>query len=44
MTKPQQLHDLHGLSPWLDDLTRGDLTGGRLLALLRASGDGASVA
>jgi transaldolase len=30
MTKLHQLHDRHGQSPWLDNLTRGDLTGGRL--------------
>ena len=30
MTRLQQLHDLYGQSPWLDNLTRGDVTGGRL--------------
>jgi transaldolase len=30
MTKLHQLHDRHGQSPWLDNLTRGDVTGGRL--------------
>jgi transaldolase len=30
MTKLHQLHDLHDQSPWLDNLTRGDVTGGRL--------------
>jgi transaldolase len=30
MTKLHQLHDLYGQSPWLDNLTRGDLTSGRL--------------
>jgi transaldolase len=34
MTKLQQLHDLHGQSPWLDNLTRGDVTGGRLRRLV----------
>lgn len=34
MTKLHQLHDLHGQSPWLDNLTRGDLTGGRLRRLV----------
>ena len=33
MTRLQQLHDLHGQSPWLDNLTRGDVTGGRLRRL-----------
>jgi transaldolase len=33
MTRLQQLHDRHGQSPWLDNLTRGDLTGGRLRRL-----------
>ena len=30
MTKLHQLHDRFGQSPWLDNLTRGDLTSGRL--------------
>ena len=30
MSRLHQLHDRHGQSPWLDNLTRGDLTGGRL--------------
>ena len=30
MTRLQQLHDRYGQSPWLDNLTRGDVTGGRL--------------
>jgi transaldolase len=34
MTELQQLHDLHGQSPWLDNLTRGDLVGGRLRRLV----------
>jgi transaldolase len=34
MTKLHQLYDLHGQSPWLDNLTRGDLTGGRLRRLV----------
>jgi len=33
MTRLQRLHDLHGQSPWLDNLTRGDVTGGRLRRL-----------
>ena len=33
MTRLQQLQDLHGQSPWLDNLTRGDVTGGRLRRL-----------
>jgi transaldolase len=33
MTRLHQLHDLHGQSPWLDNLTRGDVTGGRLRRL-----------
>jgi transaldolase len=33
VTRLQQLHDLHGQSPWLDNLTRGDVTGGRLRRL-----------
>jgi hypothetical protein len=31
MTRLQQLHDRYGQSPWLDNLTRGDVTGGRLI-------------
>jgi hypothetical protein len=27
MSKLQQLHDRYGQSPWLDSLTRGDVTG-----------------
>ena len=34
MTRLHQLHDLHGQSPWLDNLTRGDVTGGRLRRLV----------
>jgi transaldolase len=34
MTKLHQLHDRHGQSPWLDNLTRGDVTGGRLRRLV----------
>ena len=34
MTKLQQLHDRYGQSPWLDNLTRGDLVGGRLRHLV----------
>ncbi|HZA82474.1 MAG TPA: transaldolase [Actinomycetes bacterium] len=34
MTRLHQLHDLHGQSPWLDNLTRGDVTGGRLRRLI----------
>ena len=34
MTRLQQLHDLHGQSPWLDNLTRGDVTGGQLRRLV----------
>jgi transaldolase len=34
MTKLQQLHDWCGQSPWLDNLTRGDLTSGRLRRLV----------
>jgi transaldolase len=34
MTKLQQLHDRYGQSPWLDNLTRGDLVGGRLRRLV----------
>jgi transaldolase len=30
MTRLQQLYERHGQSPWLDNLTRGDLAGGRL--------------
>jgi transaldolase len=37
MTKLHQLHDRYGQSPWLDNLTRGDVTGGRLHRLV---GDG----
>jgi transaldolase len=29
-SKLHRLHDRYGQSPWLDNLTRGDLTGGRL--------------
>ena len=31
MTRLHQLHDLHGQSPWLDNRTRGDVTGDHLL-------------
>lgn len=34
MTKLQQLHDEHGQSPWLDDLTRGHLRSGGLRRLI----------
>ena len=34
MTKLHQLHDRYGQSPWLDNLTRGDLTSGRLRRLV----------
>jgi transaldolase len=34
MTKLHQLHDRYGQSPWLDNLTRGDVTGGRLRRLV----------
>ena len=34
MTKLHQLHDRYGQSPWLDNLTRGDVTGGRLHRLV----------
>jgi transaldolase len=34
MTKLRQLYDLHGQSPWLDNLTRGDLTSGQLRRLV----------
>ena len=34
MTRLHQLHDRHGQSPWLDNLTRGDLTSGRLQHLV----------
>ena len=34
MTKLHQLHIVHGQSPWLDNLTRGHLTGGRLRQLI----------
>jgi transaldolase len=37
MSKLPQLHDRYGQSPWLDNLTRGDVTGGRLRRLV---GDG----
>jgi transaldolase len=30
MTKLRELYDRYGQSPWLDNLTRGDVTGGRL--------------
>jgi transaldolase len=30
MTRLHQLHDVYGQSPWLDNLTRGDLVTGRL--------------
>ncbi|SRR6266508_2254229 len=33
MTKLHQLRDRFGQSPWLDNLTRGDVTGGRLRRL-----------
>ena len=33
MTRLHQLHDRYGQSPWLDNLTRGDVTGGRLRRL-----------
>jgi transaldolase len=33
MTRLRQLHDRYGQSPWLDNLTRGDVTGGRLCHL-----------
>jgi hypothetical protein len=28
MSKLHQLHDRYGQSPWLDNLTRGDITSG----------------
>ena len=34
MTRLHQLHDRHGQSPWLDNLTRGHLTSGRLRHLV----------
>ena len=34
MTRLHQLHDRYGQSPWLDNLTRGDVTGGRLRRLV----------
>jgi len=34
MSRLQQLHEEHGQSPWLDDLTRGYLTGGGLRRLV----------
>jgi transaldolase len=34
MTRLRQLHDRYGQSPWLDNLTRGDLAGGRLRRLV----------
>jgi transaldolase len=34
MTKLQQLHDEHGQSPWLDNLTRGHLRSGELRRLV----------
>jgi transaldolase len=34
MTKLRQLYDQYGQSLWLDNLTRGDLTGGRLRRLV----------
>jgi transaldolase len=34
MTRLHQLHDRYGQSPWLDNLTRGDVTGGRLRRLI----------
>jgi hypothetical protein len=34
MTKLRQLHDRYGQSPWPDNLTRGDLVGGRLRRLV----------
>jgi hypothetical protein len=33
VTKLHQLHDRYGQSPWLDNRTRGDVTGGRLRRL-----------
>jgi transaldolase len=34
MTRLHQLHARYGQSPWLDNLTRGDLTSGRLPRLI----------
>ena len=34
MSKLHQLHDRYGQSPWLDNLTRGDVTSGRLRRLV----------
>ena len=34
MTRLHQLHDRYGQSPWLDNLTRGDVAGGRLRRLV----------
>ena len=34
MTRLHQLHDRYGQSPWLDNLTRGDVTGDRLRRLI----------
>jgi transaldolase len=34
MTRLHQLHDRYGQSPWLDNLTRGDLNGDRLRRLV----------
>ena len=34
MTKLHQLQHRYGQSPWLDNLTRGDLVGGRLRRLV----------
>jgi transaldolase len=34
MTRLHQLHDRYGQSPWLDNLTRGDVDGGRLRRLI----------
>jgi len=34
MTRLHQLHDRYGQSPWLDNLTRGDVAGGRLRRLI----------
>jgi transaldolase len=34
MTKLHQLHDRYGQSPWLDNLTRGDVISGRLRRLV----------
>ena len=35
MTRLRQLQDRYGQSPWLDNLTRGDIAGGRLRRLAR---------